>query len=61
MAGMGQSDSTCWTLVRGTAAGRPEDRETFVRRCAQVIKAYLAAIIGSTGLVLTNPITRSVQ
>ena len=43
MVAMSQSDSTCWTLVRGAAAGRPEDRETFARRYAQVIEAYLAA------------------
>lgn len=36
------SDSTCWTLIRGAAAGREEDREDFARRYVAVVRAYLA-------------------
>lgn len=43
MVVMPSRDSTCWTLVRGAAAGVPEDREDFVRRYAPVIRAYLGA------------------
>ncbi len=35
------SDSTCWTLIRGAAAGRLEDREDFARRYIAVVRAYL--------------------
>jgi RNA polymerase sigma factor (sigma-70 family) len=34
---------TCWTLVRGAAAGAPRDREEFVRRYAPAVGAYLGA------------------
>lgn len=40
---MEKPDSTCWTLIRGAAAGTAEDREEFVRRYASVVKAYLRA------------------
>lgn len=36
-------DSTCWSLIRGAAAGVPEDRAGFVARYGPVIRAYLAA------------------
>jgi RNA polymerase sigma-70 factor (ECF subfamily) len=36
-------DSTCWTVVRGAAAGLAEARETFSRAYGSVISSYLAA------------------
>ena len=36
------SDSTCWTLIQGAAAGRKDDREDFARRYVAVVRAYLA-------------------
>lgn len=36
------SDSTCWMLIAGAAAGRTQDREEFARRYAPVARAYLA-------------------
>lgn len=35
--------STCWTLIRGAAAGHPEDRDLFVRRYRGVVAAYMGA------------------
>jgi RNA polymerase sigma-70 factor (ECF subfamily) len=40
---MERSDSTCWTIIRGAAAGAAADREDFVRRYDHVIRTYLAA------------------
>jgi RNA polymerase sigma-70 factor (ECF subfamily) len=40
---VGESDQTCWTVIRGAAAGERRDREEFVRRYASVIRAYLCA------------------
>jgi len=37
------SEATCWTEIRGAAAGRENDRDAFVRRYETVIRAYLAA------------------
>ncbi len=42
MVAMGAPDSTCWTLVRGAAEGRRDDREVFSRQYAPVIRAYLS-------------------
>jgi RNA polymerase sigma-70 factor (ECF subfamily) len=36
-------ESTCWTIVRGAAAGNDQDRDQFARRYAPVVRAYLAA------------------
>jgi RNA polymerase sigma-70 factor (ECF subfamily) len=36
-------ESTCWTLIRGAAAGRAADRDTFARHYAPAVRAYLAA------------------
>ncbi len=36
------SDSTCWTLIQGAAAGRKDDREDFARRYVTVVRTYLA-------------------
>jgi RNA polymerase sigma-70 factor (ECF subfamily) len=36
-------ESTCWTLIRGAAAGLAADRDAFARRYAPVVHAYLAA------------------
>jgi RNA polymerase sigma-70 factor (ECF subfamily) len=35
--------TTCWTIIRGAAAGGAEDRDRFARRYAPVVRAYLAA------------------
>jgi RNA polymerase sigma-70 factor (ECF subfamily) len=43
MSGVGESDLTCWTVIRGAAEGGARDREQFVRRYAPVIRAYLLA------------------
>jgi len=45
------SDLTCWTVIRGAAAGDARDREEFVRRYASVIRAYLLARWRTIGLV----------
>jgi RNA polymerase sigma-70 factor (ECF subfamily) len=40
---MERCDSTCWSVIRGAAAGSAADREDFVRRYDHVIRTYLAA------------------
>ena len=35
------ADSTCWTLIRGAAEGREEDREAFARQYLPVVRSYL--------------------
>jgi len=40
---MPEAAPTCWTVIRGAAAGRAEDREDFARRYEPIIRAYLAA------------------
>ena len=40
---MAQPISTCWTVIRGAAAGNPADRDAFARRYVRVVRAYLAA------------------
>jgi RNA polymerase sigma-70 factor (ECF subfamily) len=40
---MDRSNSTCWSVIRGAAAGGAADREAFVRRYDRVIRTYLAA------------------
>lgn len=40
---MTPAEQTCWTVVRGAAAGNPEDRERFAVTYAPVVKAYLEA------------------
>jgi RNA polymerase sigma-70 factor (ECF subfamily) len=40
---MGQSLSTCWTVVRGAAAGEAADRDLFARCYAPVLRGYLGA------------------
>lgn len=40
---MSASDVTCWTVIRGAAAGRESDRALFAKRYASVIGAYLGA------------------
>lgn len=40
---MDELGSTCWTVVKGAAAGREEDREEFARRYVPVVRAYLGA------------------
>src|SRR5438093_11308794 len=40
---MSAPESTCWTLIRGAAAGDAADRDAFGRRYAPVVRAYLAA------------------
>src|SRR5262249_48893927 len=36
-------ESTCWTVIRGAAAGNGLDRDQFARRYAPVVRAYLTA------------------
>src|SRR4051794_16007086 len=40
---MPASDSTCWTLIRGAAAGDAAARDAFARHYAPAVRAYLAA------------------
>jgi len=40
---VGSSSQTRWTIIEGAAAGRPRDREAFVRRYEPVVRAYLGA------------------
>jgi RNA polymerase sigma-70 factor (ECF subfamily) len=42
-SGMGDRDSTCWTLLRDAAAGGERPRAEFVSRYAPVVRAYLQA------------------
>ncbi len=44
------SDTTCWTVIRGAAQGRPKDREEFARRYEPVVRAYLGARWRASGL-----------
>jgi DNA-directed RNA polymerase specialized sigma24 family protein len=36
-------DTTCWTLIRGAAAGNPADRAQFADLYVSVVRTYLAA------------------
>jgi RNA polymerase sigma-70 factor (ECF subfamily) len=38
-----QGDTTCWTVIRGAAAGRQKDRDEFARRYGPVLRAYFGA------------------
>lgn len=40
---MHSSESTCWTVIRGAAAGIPADREELARRYLGVVQAYLTS------------------
>src|SRR4029077_19569776 len=40
---MSTPESTCWTLIRGAAAGRPADREELARRYLGVVRPYPGA------------------
>ncbi len=40
---MGRTESTCWSVVFGAAAGDQDHREAFARRYDPVLRAYLAA------------------
>lgn len=40
---MAISEATCWTVIRGAAAGCERNRAVFARRYAPVIRAYLLA------------------
>jgi len=40
---MSISEVTCWTIIRGAAAGRAQDRERFARSYQPVIQRYLRA------------------
>jgi RNA polymerase sigma-70 factor (ECF subfamily) len=41
--GVEEDDPTCWTVIRGAAAGDRRDRAEFARRYMPVIRAYLGA------------------
>src|SRR5438093_531818 len=36
-------ESTCWTVIRGAAAGNPADRDELAHRYLGVVRNYLAA------------------
>jgi RNA polymerase sigma-70 factor (ECF subfamily) len=40
---MAGGDTTCWTVIRGAAAGDRDARDRFARRYEPVVRAYLAA------------------
>jgi RNA polymerase sigma-70 factor (ECF subfamily) len=40
---MSPPESTCWTVIRGAAAGDAAQGEEFARRYAPIVRAYLAA------------------
>src|SRR5713101_8976349 len=40
---MTTSESTCWTMIRGAAAGDPRQRACFATRYIPTVRAYLAA------------------
>jgi RNA polymerase sigma-70 factor (ECF subfamily) len=40
---MAGHDTTCWTIIRGAAAGDRDDRDRFAGRYEPVVRAYLAA------------------
>jgi RNA polymerase sigma-70 factor (ECF subfamily) len=37
------SESTCWTTIRGAAAGHADDRDALARRYLDVVRSYLSA------------------
>jgi RNA polymerase sigma-70 factor (ECF subfamily) len=43
MGHMSPSESTCWTVIHGAAAGGVSERDEFARRYAPVLRAYLMA------------------
>ena len=45
------SGHTCWTLIRGAAAGNEADRSAFVRQYGPVVRAYLRARWRGSALV----------
>ncbi|NNF41685.1 MAG: sigma-70 family RNA polymerase sigma factor [Phycisphaerales bacterium] len=45
------SHTTCWTIVRGAAAGRAGDRRQFAERYLGVVRAYLIARWRGTPLI----------
>jgi RNA polymerase sigma-70 factor (ECF subfamily) len=47
---MTESGFTCWTMIRGAAAGDAAHRDAFARRYAPVIRSYLGARWGRTPL-----------
>jgi len=56
---MGRSDTTCWTVIRGAAEGREQDRDEFARLYLPTTKAYLCARWSATGL--TDAVEDAVQ
>src|SRR3954470_1231443 len=48
---MGPRDSTCWTLLRGAAAGGDGPRAEFAARYAPVVRTYLASRWRDTNLL----------
>jgi RNA polymerase sigma-70 factor (ECF subfamily) len=48
---VGDSETTCWTVIRAAAAGEPREREEFARRYASVIRAGLGARWRGTPLI----------
>jgi RNA polymerase sigma-70 factor (ECF subfamily) len=48
---MSETESTCWTVIQAAAAGGREQRESFARRYAPVVRSYLAARWQGTSLL----------
>ena len=47
---MPTSESTCWTMIRGAAAGDPAEREELAHRYLGIVRSYLAARWRATAL-----------
>ena len=56
---MDRSDTTCWTVIKGAAEGRGQDREEFARLYLPTARAYLCARWRGTGL--TDAVDDTVQ
>jgi len=48
---MSEHDETCWSIVRGAAAGGADDRREFARTYLPIVRAYLGARWHGTGYV----------
>ena len=40
---MTETDRTCWTVIKGAAAGRARESQEFARRYGAIVRAYLGA------------------
>ena len=46
-----RSETTCWTLIQAAAAGQPQEREDYANRYGPMVRTYLLARWGNSGLV----------